>query len=275
VYTGAIGYISPEDEAVFSVAIRTITLGVDGGRMGSGGGIVWDSSADTEYRECLLKGNFLSGEEARPDLIETMLWDQGIALEDRHISRLRRSSEGLGYPFDEGAVRRQLDDATSRLTGPTKIRLLHHPDGTQSISVAPFDRPSVETGKIGVSDVRMDRNDPWLRHKSTRREVYDAEFDLARRRGLSEVIFLNQDGEITEGSRTNVFIRAGNRLWTPPLDSGVLPGTRRAQILHSDLNAGEKVLYPEDLLAADEILVCNGTTLLTRVQLEDTAEVSV
>ena len=59
VYCGAIGYAGPTD-ATFNVAIRTARLPPDGtGTMGVGSGIVWDSTADDEYDECQLKGQFL------------------------------------------------------------------------------------------------------------------------------------------------------------------------------------------------------------------------
>ena len=60
VYCGAIGYASPEDEMVFSVPIRTAELSGGQLRMGVGSGVVWDSEAGDEYRECLLKARFLT-----------------------------------------------------------------------------------------------------------------------------------------------------------------------------------------------------------------------
>ena len=115
----------------------------------------------------------------------------------------------------------------------------------------------------------MDRSDVWLRHKTTRREIYNAEYDLALDRGCVEVLFLNDRNEVTEGSRTNVFVRRDGELLTPPLECGVLPGTRRADILDTDPNAREEILHPSDLATADEILVCNATTPLTPVYLSE------
>jgi para-aminobenzoate synthetase/4-amino-4-deoxychorismate lyase len=61
IYTGTIGYITPDRDMVFSVAIRTIELSGNHGVYGSGGGIVWDSDPDGEYRECQLKAKILFG----------------------------------------------------------------------------------------------------------------------------------------------------------------------------------------------------------------------
>ncbi|WP_064712266.1 aminodeoxychorismate synthase component I [Rhizobium bangladeshense] len=63
-YCGAIGMISPTGAMRFSVAIRTVTL-FDGGRaiFNVGGGIVFDSTAEAEYEECLLKARFAVGDK--------------------------------------------------------------------------------------------------------------------------------------------------------------------------------------------------------------------
>lgn len=62
IYCGAIGYIGPENQMQFNVAIRTLALFNDGtARINVGGGIVWDSEAQSEYEEALVKAKFLMG----------------------------------------------------------------------------------------------------------------------------------------------------------------------------------------------------------------------
>ena len=74
-YCGAVGYAAPGagggaggslGRAVFSVAIRTAVLAGGVGRYGIGSGVVWDSEADAEYDECLLKASVLAGLSAAP-----------------------------------------------------------------------------------------------------------------------------------------------------------------------------------------------------------------
>jgi para-aminobenzoate synthetase component 1 len=61
-YCGAIGWISPEGPMRFSVAIRTISLFPNGEAVYNvGGGVVFDSTAQSEYAECLLKARFATG----------------------------------------------------------------------------------------------------------------------------------------------------------------------------------------------------------------------
>ncbi|MGE0280312.1 MAG: aminodeoxychorismate synthase component I [Rhizobiaceae bacterium] len=63
-YCGAIGWISPHGPMRFNVAIRTITLFAGGEAVYNvGGGIVFDSTSESEYRECLLKARFATGTE--------------------------------------------------------------------------------------------------------------------------------------------------------------------------------------------------------------------
>src|SRR6202035_3204471 len=94
VYTGSIGFISPHDEAVFNVAIRTTELNDEGGKMGIGGGIVWDSDAKEEFDECRLKGSFLNRSSEAFDIIETLLWDGlGYTYLEGHVARLLASAE--------------------------------------------------------------------------------------------------------------------------------------------------------------------------------------
>ncbi len=62
-YCGAIGYISPHGDMRFSVAIRTMTLFENGtATFNVGGGIVFDSTPESEYDECLLKAKFATGD---------------------------------------------------------------------------------------------------------------------------------------------------------------------------------------------------------------------
>ncbi len=60
IYTGAIVYITPQNDFYFNVPIRTILLEGNKGEMGIGGGIVWDSTPEGEWQEGLLKAKFFT-----------------------------------------------------------------------------------------------------------------------------------------------------------------------------------------------------------------------
>jgi para-aminobenzoate synthetase / 4-amino-4-deoxychorismate lyase len=96
-----------------------------------------------------------------------------------------------------------------------------------------------------------------LRHKTTRRQLYDRQYAEARRQGFDEVLFLNERGEVTEGAISNVFIEKDGRWFTPPLACGLLPGIYRRHLLETK-PAREKILHLQDLAAADAVYICNA-----------------
>jgi len=128
-----------------------------------------------------------------------------------------------------------------------------------------------------LSPNRTDSGDVFLRHKTTRRALYESEFTRVRSEGYDEVLFLNERGELTEGAISNLFLRRNGRLLTPPLSSGVLPGVLRHHILATDPTAEEKVLSLDDLYAADAVFLGNsvrGLRKLTRRVLGDLRSLS-
>ena len=112
--------------------------------------------------------------------------------------------------------------------------------------------------RFAVSSSRVDSNDLFLFHKTTRRELYDRERpEYAARVGADEVVYLNERGELTEGSFTNIFIERDGTLLTPALGSGLLPGTLRAELL-AEGRARESVLMLDDLERADAVYLGNS-----------------
>jgi para-aminobenzoate synthetase/4-amino-4-deoxychorismate lyase len=105
-----------------------------------------------------------------------------------------------------------------------------------------------------------DAYDLLLRHKTTRRAEYDRGWREAEAKGAFDTLFFNGQGELTEGGRSNVFVKLAGRWWTPPLASGVLPGVMRSVLLEeaSGLQAAERVLTRTDLQNAEALMVCNA-----------------
>jgi para-aminobenzoate synthetase/4-amino-4-deoxychorismate lyase len=273
VYTGAIGHIAPSGDAQFNVAIRTVVLEGNHGEMGIGGGIVADSKADSEFEECLLKAHFLTKVDTPFELIETLRYERarGFHLLERHLARLHSSAAHFGYPFSREAVLAALDIEAARVTEPVAlVRLLLGEDGAITVSSTPITLPTKDTvWRFVISDQRLDEKDPFFYHKTTRRQFYDREMDRQKAlTGCDEVVFLNRKDELTEATRTNLFIEIDGRLFTPALTCGLLPGTLREELL--DLPraaASEAVLTPQDLLAADRIYLGNSVRGLIRAEL--------
>lgn len=270
VYTGAIGYFSRET-TVFNVAIRTVVLQNGHAAMGVGSGVVIDSDPATEYRECRLKAEFLSGTGESFSLIETMLWDGEFRLIELHLDRLADSAEYFGFLCDRDATRAALIGLASQFSDgeSRRVRMLLHEDGTveiQSEQLEPGD--NTKAVRVCTASQRTDPADPFLFHKTTRRALYSSAFEAASTAGFADVIFLNTRGEVTEGAISNIFVERSGKWYTPPIDCGVLPGVYRRHLLETRGNIEEKVLSLSDLKAADSIYICNAVRGLRRVVID-------
>lgn len=269
VYTGAIGFFSPSREAEFSVPIRTVVLASGCGEMGIGSGIVIDSNAEDEFRECLLKSQFLTHREDPFQLIESILWNGTYHLLPLHLQRLESSAAYFGFRFEQSAIVAALEDLEKHLaiqlpTAPRKFRILLDRFGSVSISHAPVELQDAPC-KAVVSRDRVSSTDRFLRHKTTRRQFYDQHRQQALAQGYDEVLFLNERGELTEGAISNVFLEKHGQLFTPPVTCGLLPGVYRRHLLETTPAATEKTLYLEDLVSADTVYLCNAVRGLRKV----------
>jgi para-aminobenzoate synthetase/4-amino-4-deoxychorismate lyase len=99
-----------------------------------------------------------------------------------------------------------------------------------------------------VATLRADAGDPFLRHKTTRRQLYETAFAEAAASGADEAILVNRSGFVTEATRSNIFVERDGLLLTPPLGDGLLPGILRQSLLASG-KAVEQQLTPNDLAA--------------------------
>jgi len=269
VYTGAVGFMLPDMTMEFNVAIRTLTLNQGHGTYGAGSGIVWDSDADDEFGECGLKAGILLDHSPETlSLFETLLWNGSYLWLEDHLDRLRRSAETLGFSCSRKAIRSKLDAyASARLQrqGTSRVRVVLERDGRFSVSSEPLGREAfLSPVKVCFAAPFTDSKDPMLGHKTTARHLYDRILRQAAAAGFDEVLFCNERGEITEGAISNVIIMKDGRYYTPPLSCGMLPGIYRSYFLATRSNAVEKVLYPEDLLSADAVFVCNSLRAMRR-----------
>ncbi len=273
IYTGAIGWFeAPESDRkmgdfCLSVPIRTLVLEApaDGrrrGHMGVGAGIVFDSDARDEFAECQLKARFLTGLKNDFELFETMYATRadGARHLERHLARLAASAVYFGFAHDMAHLHRVIGEACAGLAeaGPYRLRLALNQGGVcdvQSAPLTPWDGPV----RLRLSSVPMQANNLFLRHKSTVRACYDQAWRAAEMHGAFDALFFNERGELTEGGRSNVFLKLNGHWHTPPLSAGVLPGIMRAVLLADPTwDARETILTRQDLRGAQEVAVCNA-----------------
>ncbi|MBN1595332.1 aminodeoxychorismate synthase component I [candidate division FCPU426 bacterium] len=267
VYTGAVGYMLPRQRALFNVSIRTLEVTLPQGlaRLGIGSGIVADSKPRSEWAESLAKARFAAAQTREYQLLETFRWEAGKGYSDLplHLRRLQKSAHWLGLPCGIKDIVRELARCSRRWLGKParlKIRLLLNRHGgfrveTQTLPET-VDGP---TPGVAFSPCRVDSRNPFLRHKTTNRELYRREQRQAQARGLADVLFTNERGAVTEGTVTNVFIRRGQLWLTPPVSDGLLPGIERHKRLRQGkLQVVERTLFPKDVRQADEIRLSNA-----------------
>ncbi|NRR32420.1 aminodeoxychorismate synthase component I [Oxalobacteraceae bacterium] len=272
IYTGAIGWFDPAPaggigDFCMSVPIRTLALqaprdGVRSGEMGVGAGIVFDSDAQEEFAECRLKARFLTGLGNDFELFETMHASRegGVRHLERHLARLAASACYFGFAWDEAAARAYLMAACAMFDAgqPHRLRLGLSQSGAFAVQHAPLTALS-EPVRVLLADDATSASELFLRHKSSQRSRYDAAWRDAEARGGFDTLFFNERGELTEGGRSNVFVRIDGRWITPALSCGVLPGVMRGVLLDDPAwDAREGVITRAMLLQAQEIVVCNA-----------------
>jgi para-aminobenzoate synthetase/4-amino-4-deoxychorismate lyase len=243
VYTGSIGWLAPNGDAEFNVAIRTLVVAEGRAEIGLGSAIVADSRVDSEWDECRAKGGFITAGAPAFELIETMRFEPGRGLQrlDRHMARLRASAAVFGFIFDEAAIRAALD-AALRDAGACVTRLTLASDGSANVALRPLPEMK-DVLRVALAPLPVPSSDYRLRHKTTLRDFYD---DARKASGADEVIFVDLEGFLTEGSISNIFLKKDGAFLTPPLSRGLLPGILRAELLGSG-QAREVNIRGEDL----------------------------
>jgi para-aminobenzoate synthetase / 4-amino-4-deoxychorismate lyase len=273
IYTGAIGYVTPSRDMCMSVPIRTMTLNQDGvARMGIGSGVVADSSAVGEFEECLLKARFLkdafAGGDPAPGLIETMRARDGeIPLLKHHQARLGASAEQLGIALVADEVWYAVTEHAKGFVDERRIRLQLNADGTWRVESSSLDHMQGPLPVVVIAPERLNSNDPFLAHKTTRRAVFDrARVGLAGVENGFDVLLFNERGELCEGAIGNVFLMLDGELVTPELRCGLLPGIMRTRVIEEQ-GAFQRILREDDLRRAEKIYLSNAVRGLMEVRL--------
>lgn len=275
VYTGAMGFLAPGRRARFNVAIRTVVVDRPAGQAsyGVGSGIVWDSDADAEYAECRLKAQVLSRRFPDFELLETMRWtaQEGVARLERHLARLAGAAEYFSFVVDLDAVRTRLAELDpAAMPDPARLRLLAGRGGELRLEVHPVDQSARPARvRLGLAREAVNAQDLFLYHKTTHRAVYEQA--RAGRPECDDVLLWNARGELTEATTANLVVSLDDRLLTPPVESGLLAGVLRAELLESGA-VEARVLTLDDLARCQELYLVNSLRGWRRAQLAPAAD---
>lgn len=219
-------------------------------------------------------------------LFETMRCTGGrvFALDD-HLDRLFNSAKELAInnPYEKkyikDAIRQALEannlaDARLRLTltngpmaqgGETKATLL-----ITATRFEPYPDEYYQKG-VGVvlTDFRQNPHDPIVKHKTTNYFSRLLALNIAHQKKGAEALWFTTDSRLAEGCVSNVFLVKDSVLYTPMLDTPVLPGVMRKTVCEiaraESINLIEKDLTIKDLLGADEVFLTNIIMLILPV----------
>jgi len=231
-----------------------------------------DIVEETSARLSVNERGFLLGD----GLFETMRAYGGKVFRLRaHLDRLRasarflrlrvpRSDDDLESPIAELIRRNQCPEAYVRLTltrGPSArgLRLDGDAEPTLLIQVRPLNPYPAELYRHGarliMSTIRQNSGSPLPRHKTLNYLPYLLARQEAADARAHGAILLNEHGQVTEESVSNVFLVRGDLLLTPPIHCGLLPGITRAAVL--ELAHGEGLPVQERPLLGGEVFECD------------------
>jgi len=233
---------------------------------------VWDSNAQAEWDECITKRQFLlTRTPATFELFETILWDtRRLVYWREHIERLKKSALFFNITYAQKEIRALKQQIQKRVSTKQRqrVRIFLNSNGVwhwDARVLQKKNKPS--TNRIALSTHAVDRHNIFLFHKTTHRPWYEKAMREIRKRNVYDIIFVNQEQEITEGARTNIFVTIKGKLHTPPLQCGLLPGILRAKLLRQG-KCSERTLTIKDIRNAEALYCGNSVRGLMRVCLQ-------
>ena len=263
VYCGTIGILLPNGRRIFNVAIRTIQLYKGQAIYGVGGGITWDSTWQSEYREVHQKAAVLYRKQPHFQLITTgKISQKSLLFEEQHIERLRKASRYFAYPFDPENLRQkiEIECRACDTSQDYHLRISLSKSGEMELSrqiLAPLSSTFCQA-RLFQQETDLDQSFTYF--KTTYRPHLTV--------GEQETIYHNATGELLETSIGNLILKIAGKLYTPPIRLGMLPGIYRQHLLESG-QVEEKVLTLADLDQSEAIYGCNAVRGLYQLILEE------
>lgn len=259
VYCGAIGIINKKFME-FSVPIRILQKSKNENtfKYRAGGAIVWNSNAKDEYDEVKLKAKFLSSNIKPFKILETILVSKNCPeyfLE--HINRMKNSAKYFDFKFNEEILNLKFQD-----DGIYKVLLSKNGE----FEILKRELLPNSTNKIKIADTKVSNKNIFLYHKTTNRAHFDKTMEKIKKGEVFDEIYFNENGEITEGARSNIVLEINGKYYTPPVSSGLLAGVLRQKLLFEN-KIEEKVLKIEDLTSANKIFCINSVRKIVEVKL--------
>lgn len=234
IYCGTVGWITPQNEAIFNVAIRTLVYHnrTKIARYYVGSGIVWDSDPEKEWEECLTKGAILDKLPAYFELIETMRVENGeVFLLDYHLQRLKKSADRFLFPVSILSLKESIIKYIKEIPEELyRLKVTVLPDGKCNLQHSFHLGPTKL--RVGLAKKPVNTQNLFLYHKTTHRMVYEQA--KQEQQDWDDVLLWNENGYVTESTIANVVVQFGDKMFTPPIHCGLLPGTFRQYLLDTN-----------------------------------------
>lgn len=209
----------------------------------------------------------------------------GVLFEwDRHWGRMHTDAQRIRVPFpqDKAALEERLYrliDANHAFNATLRVSVIRNrggiwvgPEVMRDFDVVAFTRePTQWNSPVKLSLVEQGRHaaSPFAGTKYLSWAENLTIYEQAHHDGYDDALLLNERGEVSECTSANIFVANGDRVATPPLSSGCLPGVTRALLLEEisapGLEVVERVVFPADLEAADEVFITSSTRELLPV----------
>ena len=263
VYCGTIGLLLPNGRRIFNVAIRTIQLYKGQAIYGVGGGITWDSTWESEYREVHQKAAVLYRKQARFQLISTgKISQKQLLFEEQHLERLRKASRYFAFPYDAEELRKKIEAECQScdVNKDYRLRISLSKSGEIELSrqiLTPLS-PHFCQAKLCLQEAGLQKAFTYF--KTTHRPHLNLD--------KQEIIYHNARGELLETSIGNLVLKISGKLYTPPIRQGILPGIYRQHLLERG-QVEEKVLSLADIDQAEAIYGCNAVRGLYELVLQE------
>ncbi|APC97206.1 chorismate-binding protein [Francisella frigiditurris] len=276
VYTGSIGYILPNNDMCFNVAIRTIQKYEKNLKIGVGGGITVYSEYHSEWQEMLTKINFIK-QIYKPDfkLIESMYFYNSFTYLDMHLSRLKETAERLFFDINiNSIVQELLDYATKNLESEKayKVRLEYDYSGNLLLEHIEIDNSIQKLNALIVCPEIINSNNKLFKYKTTHHSTRGFYTKMHNKYindlQTTELLFINEKGNVTETRFHNIVIEINDKKYTPKLADGVLDGIYRKKLIESG-EVSAKSISLEELKKADKIYIINSVRGMSLAYLKD------
>lgn len=267
VYCGSIGYITPDKNAIFNVAIRSVWIDKENkAHYHAGGAVTKYSKAEEEYKEIFTKTKVTTWKQPDFELLETMAFDgKDFFLLEKHIERLQNSAAYFDFSFCKNNLSNALESFKKNHGDQhPRVRLTMSSKGEIHLQSSPLTKHTDSSQKVVFAKRPIRQNDVFLYHKTTHRSVYEEAKKPYPE--YFDVLLWNEKDEITEFTIGNIVVERDGKFLTPPIACGLLPGTFRQDLIEKGILT-EHVLLKKDLLSSDKLWLINSVREWVSVEL--------